>query len=255
MKLVAIYNVWDDYDWLEISTKKLESLVDGFIIVASERSNWGEISPIPEYWRDKVIVREPFFNHPLNCETDKRNFGLSLAKKAGYTHFLSLDADEVYEAEPFLKAKERFHVEPDLQGLVCATQVYFKSPRLTIGLDITLVPFIHKLTSTIKHEFNRKFPYAWNNGQIKIDPSRSLNINSGVKWDDIVMHHYSHCRKDYEKKIRNSTARNNLEASTILQSYLHAKEGEYCEFYRKSLVPATIDFGIHETDNGFVLQS
>ena len=177
MKLVAIYNVWDDYDWLEISTKKLESLVDGFIIVASERSNWGEISPIPEYWRDKVIVREPFFNHPLNCETDKRNFGLSLAKKAGYTHFLSLDADEVYEAEPFLKAKERFHVEPDLQGLVCATQVYFKSPRLTIGLDITLVPFIHKLTSTIKHEFNRKFPYAWNNGQIKIDPSRSLNIN------------------------------------------------------------------------------
>ena len=46
-------------------------LVDGFIIVASEKSNWGEISTIPEQWKDRVIIREPFFNHPLNCETDK----------------------------------------------------------------------------------------------------------------------------------------------------------------------------------------
>jgi hypothetical protein len=114
-----------------------------------------------------------------------------------------------------------------------------------------LVPHIHKLTPTIKHEFNRRFPYAWNNGQIKIDPTRSLNINSGVKWDDVVMHHYSWVRDDYQRKIRNSTARSNLERSTILQDLLHAKEGYYCEFYRKSLVPATVDFGIHET--GFAL--
>lgn len=253
MKLVAIYNVWDDYDWLEISTKKLETLVDGFIIVASEKSNWGEISPIPEKWKNKIHIREPFFNHPLNCETDKRNYGLSLAKKEGYTHFISLDADEVYEAEPFQKAKERFHVEPDLQGLVCATQVYFKSPGLTIGLDSTLVPFIHKLSPSLRHEFNRNYPYAWEGNQIKIDPSRSLNLNAGVKWDNIIMHHFSHCRIDYEKKIRNSTARNNLQKSSIMQSYLQAKAGSYCDFYRKSLVPATVDFGINETANGFAL--
>lgn len=247
MRLVAILNVWSDWDWLEISVKNLEPLVDGFIIVASEKSNWGEISPIPEYWKDKVVLREPFFNHPLNCETDKRNFGLSLAIRTGYTHFLSGDVDELYEAEPFLKAKERFHVEPDLQGLVCRTQVYFKSPKLTVGLDHTLIPFIHKLTPDIKHEFNKRYPYAWEKGNIHIDPSRSLNINSGVKMDDIIMHHYSWVREDYEKKIRNSTARNNiLKDRTLLQSLMHAKEGDYIEFYRKRLARATVDFGIPE---------
>lgn len=247
MRLVSILNVWNDYDWLDIAVKNLDPLVHGFIIVASEKSNWGEFSPIPDLWRSKVHIREPFFNHPLNCETDKRNFGLSIAKKEGYTHFLSGDVDELYEVEHFLKAKERFHVEPDLQGLVCRTQVYFKSPKLTLGLDHTLIPFIHKLNPSLKHEFNKHYPYAWERGQIHIDPSRSLNINSGVKMDDIIMHHYSWVREDYHKKIRNSTAKNNiLKDKTLLNSLVHSKEGDYVEFYRATLRRSDVDFGIPE---------
>lgn len=128
MKLCLIYTVWGDWDWMDISLDRIGCLADGVIIVASEKSNWGEISPIPEVWKHHVDIREPFFNHPLNCETDKRNYGLRLAKERGFTHFLSLDCDELYEPEAFRRAKERFHVEPDLQGLVCRTQVYFKSP-------------------------------------------------------------------------------------------------------------------------------
>jgi hypothetical protein len=248
MRLVAIFCVWDDWDWLDISTKNLESIVDGFIIVASEQSNWGESSTIPDRWKDKVIIREPVFHHPLNSETDKRNYGISEARKQKYTHFLMADADELYEAEPFLKAKERFLNEPDLQGLVCRTQVYFKSPSLTVGLDHTLVPFIHKLTPFIKCEFNKRYPYGFDDkGHIHIDPSRSYNINSGVKMDDIIMHHYSWVRANYEKKIRNSTARNNiLKDSTLLHSLVHSKEGDYIEFYRTRLARATVTFGIPE---------
>lgn len=244
MKLAAIYNVWSDWDWLDISTEIIGPLVDGIIIIASEKSNWGEVSPMPERWKDKVIIREPFFNHPLNCETDKRNYGLAIAKKENYTHFLQLDCDELYEPEDFLKAKARFENEPDLQGLVCRTQVYFKSPELTVGLDHTLVPFIHKLTPFIKNEFNRKYPYAWEKGNIHIDPSRSFNINSGVKMDDAVMHHFSWVRTDYEKKIRNSTARNNIIKSTILNDLVDGKEGDYIEFYRKRLTRCSNLFGI-----------
>jgi len=256
MKLVAIYNVWSDWDWLDISVEKFAPLVDGFVIVASEKSNWGELSPIPSRWKDKVDIREPFFNHPLNCETDKRNFGLQIAKQRGFSHFLTLDCDELYEPEAFLKAKERFHVEPDLQGLVCRTQVYFKSPTLTLGFDHTLVPFIHRLNPLIKHEFNKRYPYAWDNGHLHIDPSRSLNINSGVKMDEAVMHHYSWVRSDYEKKIRNSTARNNiLKDKTLLSNLLHAKEGDYIEFYRTRLARATVDFEIPEFHESSPLQS
>lgn len=244
MRLVAIYNVWDDYDLLTYSVKNITPLVDGVIIVASEKSNYGQVSKIPPEW--KVSIHEPQQGKsPRENETAKRNFGLELAKKAGYTHFLTMDADECYEPEPFLKAKELFK-NPDLAGLVCLCQTYFGSPKLTIGLDTTLVPFIHKLTDTIRHGFNRAYPFAWDGHSIRIDPTRSLNINSGVEKIDLIMHHYSWIRKDYRKKIKNSTARANLEKSCILKDLVLAKEGYFCEYYQKTLVRASVDFEIPE---------
>lgn len=236
MKLCAIFNVWDDYDLLEHSVKNIRPLVDGIIIIASTKSNYGEYSAIPEQWRtDELHVREPKFQIPMFSETDKRNFGLDIARQQGYTHFLTCDSDEFYKADEFLKAKERFNTDSELQGLVCALQCYFKSPTLTIGIEVTRVPFIHKLTPTIKHSFNRNYPFAWEGRDIKIDPTRSLSINEGVEWDETVMHHMSHIRKDYQKKIRNSTARANLEKSCILNDLQNAKPGYFCEYYQKTL--------------------
>lgn len=245
-KLVAIYNVWDDYDLLKYSCENIEPLVDGIIIIASEKSNYGEVSLIPDEWRDKVIIHEPVFAQAMYSETDKRNFGLSLAKKFGYTHFITMDADEFYEPNEFQSAKDYLNNNQHINGLVVESQVYFKSPTLTVGKDITLVPHIHKLTPTIRHEFNKNYPFAWSGKQLMIDPTRSLNINSGVEMFDCTMHHYSWVRKDYEKKIRNSTARANLERSTIREDLRFAKEGYFCKFYGKSLVRAQVNFNIPE---------
>jgi hypothetical protein len=246
MKLAAIYNVWDDWDLLEHSLKHIRRVVDGVVIVASSNSNHGEISFIPD-WPD-VWAREPHFKNARDSETDKRNYGIGIAKEQGYTHFLMMDADEFYEPEPFLKAKQRFIDNPNLAGLVCPCQTYFKSPQLTIGIDpVTLVPFIHKLTPTIRHGLNKSYPFAWINGQIRIDPTRQLNISSGVeRTDDVIMHHYSWVRSDFDKKIRNSTAKANLERSTIMNDLVHAKEGYFVEFYQRHLQRSTVDFGIPE---------
>lgn len=249
MKLAAIYNVWDDWEMLRYSADNISPLVDGIFIIGSERSNYGELSPIPDEWKDKVILHEPVFNQAMNSETDKRNFGLNMVRRAGYTHFIMLDADEFYDRKEFTEAKNLFICNPDLAGMVVKCQTYFRSPKLTIGLDTTLVPFIHKITPTIKHEFNRSYPFAWIDGNIRIDPTRSLNINSGVEFREITMHHYSWIRKDYEKKIRNSTARQNLERSTIREDLRLAKEGYFCKFYGKVLVRAQVDFNIPEFDD------
>lgn len=253
MRLCAIYNIWNDWDLLYYSTKNIQGLVDGIIVIYSNLSNYGEKDNsvlgkefIEQNPQINFINREPSLNNPMNCETDKRNFGLKMAKEFGYTHFIMMDADEFYNPLEFIKAKERFHVEPDLQGLVCATQVYFKIPTLTIGMDTTLVPFIHKITPTLQHSFNRNYPFAWIDGKIKIDPTRSLNINSGVEWSDIVMHHYSWVRKDYAKKIRNSTAKANIERSSIVQDLENAKPGYYCDFYKKILHEVPNYFNIPE---------
>lgn len=254
MKLCAIYNVWDDYDLLELSIENIKSLVQGVIIITSTKSNYGEVSELPDFikWTNQpslnisVYVREPQFSHPMNSETDKRNFGLNKARELGYTHFIMMDADEFYHPEDFLKEKQRFIDNPDLQGLVSPTRVYFKSPTLTIGLDTTLVPFIHKITPTLKHEFNRRYPFAWQGHNIKIDPTRSLNIDSGVEMCDIVMEHMSYVRRDLRKKVRNSTAKANIEKSSLFQDYKNAKEGVYCEFYKKTLISVPNYFNIPE---------
>lgn len=233
------------------SLDAVQPLVDGVVIVYSETSNFGEKGATPFLLQaaevESVYQVEPNLKiTPRENETYKRNYGLHIAREQGYTHFLTMDADEFYEPEPFLKAKERFLNEPNLAGLVCQCQTYFKSPQLTIGLDTTLVPFIHKLTPTIRHEFNKRYPFAWEGNQIRIDPTRSLNINSGVERTDLIMHHYSWIRKDFNKKIRNSTARRNLERSTILNDLLLAKEGYFVQFYQRHLKRSTVDFGIPE---------
>jgi hypothetical protein len=247
MKLCAIYNVWNDWELLMYSLKNIEPLVDGFIIIGSEYSNYGEFSPLPK--DPNIYQREPQFRDARNSETDKRNYGLKIAREQGYTHFLTMDADEFYEPEPFLKEKARFLNEPNLKGLVCRCRTYFKSPQLTIGYDHTLVPFIHELTPKIHHTFNRNYPFAWEGKNIKIDPTRSLSIDSGVEMTDLTMEHFSWIRKDYQKKIRNSSAKSNLERSNILNDLVLAKEGYFVEFYQRHLQRSTVSFGIPEFHN------
>ena len=244
MRLAALYNVWADWEMLEHSIRNIRPLVDGVIIVGSSRSNYGEYYELPD--KREIWIREPQFNDPRASETDKRNYALGIAREEGYTHFLTMDADEFYEPEAFSKEKEKFEDDPTLEGLVCQCQVYFKSPKLTIGIEQTLVPFIHKLTPTIRHEFNKRYPFAWDGGNLRIDPTRSLNISSGVERTDLIMHHYSWIRPDYELKIRNSTARRNLERSSILNDLLLAKEGYFVEFYQRHLQRSSVDFGIPE---------
>jgi len=256
MRLVAIYNVWDDYELLKLSVENILPVVDGVIIVNSQKSNYGEPytgNTTLCIWNNDskaidFIQYDPDLKKlPGENERNKRNIGLEEAKRLGYTHFIMMDADEFYEPEPFLKEKERF-LNENLNGLVCASQVYFKSPKLTIGLDTTRVTFIHKITPNLRFEFNKNFPFAFDKQAIRIDPTRQLNINSGVEWSDIIMHHYSYVRRDFEKKIRNSTARNNLENSTIRQDLMQAKENYFCKFYGKTLIRASVDFNIPDFD-------
>jgi hypothetical protein len=252
MKLAAIYNVWHDWDLLRLSVANMQKCVDGVILVVSEYSNYGERDQSFRIEFDMGIagcshfIKEPDQKlKPVDNERAKRNYGLEIAKKAGYTHFIMMDCDELYEPEQVKEDLKEFEYHK-LNGLVCGSQVYFKSPQLTIGIDTTLVPYIHKITPELKFEWNKAYPMAWVDGQIRIDPTRQLNITSGVRWSQTVMHHYSWVRRNIEVKIRNSTARSNIERSTLRQDYLSAKEGYFVNFYGKSLVRAQVDFKIPE---------
>lgn len=240
MKLIATYNVWaDGLDLLEKSVDNILPVVDQVLIVFSNTSNFGQHIPFTRLSpREKVayVNLEPFLHRsPHENECDKRNFGLKFAKEQWFTHFINMDSDEFYEQDKFSEQKELIESK-NLAGMVCGTKVYFKLPTLCVD-DHTLVPFIHKVTPEIKFQLGAiYYPFAYDSaGHAHIDPTRRLNITQGVEMSDIIMHHQSWIRSDFNLKIENSAARNNLKKSSIYKDLENAAPGVYNEFYRKQL--------------------
>lgn len=243
MKLAAIYNAWaDGADLLKKSIDNISPVVDGIFVVYSELSNYGT----RREWNVEEHLNEKCFKvlyspgvRPVgaaaNHECAKRNAGLDAARNFGFTHFLMLDCDEFYQPDEVEIYKEWID-KNNIAGTVCGLKTYFKLPTLTIGMDHTLVPFIHRITPTLKFEMDSKtYPFAYDAAGAHIDPTRRLNITSGVEKIDIVMHHYSWVRSDFVLKIENSSARNNLRRSSILADLDRAAPGAWNEFYRTHL--------------------
>jgi hypothetical protein len=251
MKICAIINFWDGEELLPYCINNWKKCVDAVIVVYSNKSNHALTQKDNDqyvttgdnvYW---VNCEPNWIKTPMINERDKRNFGLQVARDMGFDLFVMSDCDEFYDPQMFHEELKRF-TNSKLQGLVCASQVYFKSPTLTIGLDITRVTFIHRVTKNLKFELNSKYPFAFDGRNIYIDPTRQLNIFNGVEWSQIVMHHYSWVRKDFERKIKNSTASVNLERSSIREDLVLAKEGYFVNFYGKELVRVPNLFEIPE---------
>lgn len=245
MKLVLIYNLWDGEEIFKHSYENMAPLSDGVIIVWSRLSNNCQNVGNFDVTKYKAISvnHEPSpAKTKQENERDKRNAGLREAKRHDFTHFLMLDCDEVYDPQEFLMEKQRIE-KNNLDGLVCRVKTYFKRPDLTIGYDpSTRVPFIHKLTPSLHYGMNKRYPFAYDEGGARIDPTRQLNIKRGVEWSDITMHHYSHVRNDIRVKIENSSA--NLGRSSLLEDWLNAKEGYFVKMYNRVLVSCKNQFNI-----------
>lgn len=236
MRLAGIWIVWDDYELLYHSFNAIRSVVDEVIVIASETSTMGEKSPIPQQYMNPALLSGLHKYEPQaglsqrDNERNKRNYGLKKAREAGCTHFLMLDADEYYDPQAIQEAKEEFN-DPTLNGLVCASKIYIRSPELCTD-DFTRVPFIHKLTPELQFKKNYEYPFSCGYHGILIDPTRTLNITEGVKMSHSIMHHMTLVRRDVKKKIRNSSGEKIKQFSELLiLDYVKAKEGYRLRYY------------------------
>lgn len=241
MKLAAIYNVFDGVEWLGRSIEQIKDHVDLIIIVYQDVSNYGE-----KYNNYEAIIRvletlTPekyiFFTFipnlsksPMELETRKRQLGIYAARELECTHFLHIDCDELYY--DFAKLKEEY-ISRGLDGSVCEMYTYFKSENLRLeNVDNYFVPFIHKLTPNTKCGIVYSYPFY-------VDPTRRISDCQTVELlTSGKMHHYSWVRDDINLKIRNSTARFNIEKSQLLQDYLNpeAGEGYFLKDYNQKLI-------------------
>lgn len=246
MRLVAIYNAWDGIELLSGSIRSIIDHVDGVIIVYQSVSNFGEVyDPLPEINAAIAGINKPislFQYKPLPSmggtlnEREKRNLGLKIAIQKEYTHFLHMDCDEYYL--DFGKAKREF-IESGAEGSVCPLYTYFKKPTLRFeNPDGYFVPFIHRLR---KDSFAGRKPYPF-----YVDPTRRINETNVIKLSE-YMHHYSWVRKDIERKARNSSAKSNLEAGTMLKDYFNENVGPgyYVKDYDQKLVEVENYFSIN----------
>lgn len=224
MKLAAIYNVWDSEELLVPSMRRMADEVDLFIIVYQVVSNYGEeYSPLDtivsaglmEFNNIRLARYTPKpGQNPGQSERDKRNLGIFLAKEHNCTHFLHLDCDEFYK--DFRNAKRQY-ISSGNDGSVCMLHTYFKKPTLRLeGIDNYYVPFIHKL--------HKKTQAGVGNYPFYVDPTRKINTHD-VALIQEPMHHMSWVRKDIKRKVRNSTARYNIERSQLLKDYMDPNTG------------------------------
>lgn len=215
MRLAAIYNVFDGVELLKGSMERVAPHVDVFIIVYQTTSNFGEkFFGLDKYNLDvfgvpvfKIKYIPPSIGGAHN-EAKKRQIGIDTALELKCTHFLHMDCDEYYQ--DFGRAKFEFE-RSGAGGSVCALFTYFKDPRFRCEtLDNYYVPFIHKLeANTVTGVLD--YPFY-------VDPTRRIN-ELNVVLISAIMHHFSYIRTDIQMKARNSSAKKNIERSTLLQDY------------------------------------
>lgn len=230
MKLAAIYNVWDGVELLKGSMNCLKNSVDIFIIIYQDVSNFGEhYNPLPEMDLQgfNYILKKhtPYALVGSFNEIIKRNSGLDIAKKEGCTHFVHMDCDEYYT--DFAKAKTQY-IDSGKNGSVCKLYTYFKKPTWRFEHpDNYYVPFIHKLFPETKAG-NKKYPFY-------VDPTRRINETDVIEIPTL-MHHFSWVRNNIERKARNSSSKNNIAKSILMETYFSQElennpEGYYVKDY------------------------
>lgn len=242
MKLACIYNVWDGVELLRGSMLCRKNDVDLFIIVYQEISNFGEkYNPLPyidvDGFNNIVLIKyTPNSVEGTKNEIAKRNLGLNIAKENNCTHFLFSDCDEYFE--DFKQAKD-LYIKSAHGGSVCKILTYFQKPTLRFkNTDNYYVPFIHKL-STDTTAGVRQYPYY-------VDPTRRVNEVSVINLKSIFMHHFSWVRRDIRMKVRNSSAKKNIEKSNLIKDYFNSylKAGDIIKDYDQVLVETKNIFNI-----------
>jgi len=213
MKLGVSYNLFDGEELLEGSIKQIRNEVDYISVVYQTTSNFGnpcniELVDLLNRLKSEGLIDELFEYKPkVNKgghfnEITKRNIGLSLSQGAGCTHHMSMDSDEYYITEQFIKLKNNIE-EGDYDSSYCQMQTYYKSWEYSLEpAEEYYVSLIFKIKNDSSYVLGASSP-------VLVDPTRRMdptNKHLVLKREDIQMHHGSYIRNNIRTKLENSSA-------------------------------------------------
>lgn len=255
MTVGVSYSFFDSEELLSFSVDSIREKVDYVNVVFQEVSNHGNkatneakellLSLYKDKKVDDIIIYNPNLSiSPSINELNKRNLGLYKARERGLSHFMCMDADEFYDTNEFLNAKEQI-IKNDYDATVCTILNYFKEPTIRFDkIDNYYVPFIYKIRNNTEFILNCPFP-------VLADPTRKMPAQNfyAFKEEEVVMHHFSYVRKNILNKLTNSSARVNFDR------YIN----QYVEYYNNWQYGDSIlsfdmtpkDFKVIRVDNKF----
>ncbi len=229
-KLGVSYSVWDGEELLEQSIKQIRPVVD-YVNVVWQRLSWygRECNPdleekLLKLKSDGLIDELIFFEPDLTVtpsynEVNKRNVGLRAARRAGCTHFMTMDTDEFYDTQQFADAWADI-VNRNLTHTACNIVNYINPTLRYRDYGILFIPFIHKINCGE----NLRLGCLQHGVPCLIDPTRQIPLRRSSRFCflvGVVMHHMLHVRKNIIKKIENSSFASTESGKQIMQdSYL-----------------------------------
>lgn len=216
MKLGIAYNIFDDaLELLEPSIRSVRKHADYITIVYQNISNFGNAATLDILFElerlksigliDNYIKYVPMLQQGGHYnELMKRNIGLFDCKRNDCSHFMSMDSDELYLDSELAYIKEEMD-KNDYDASACQMLTYYKSGEYILDPpEEYYVSLIYKI-SNLAFQLNANFP-------VLVDPTRRIpseNVRI-FKREEIQMHHFSGVRKDYRKKLENSSAKVNF---------------------------------------------
>lgn len=152
---------------------------------------------------DDVSVYVPDFDVPPAVnEHRKRLLGLELAKKAGVSHFMTMDCDEYYRPSEFRRAREIIE-ERGVRVSAVRSYLHIKRPIWrSREPDTTCCAFLTAIDRVSNLELNGDYPCL-------VDPTRRLNGGEQpylfFEPDTVAMYHMNLVRHDLSTKLKNSS--------------------------------------------------
>lgn len=234
--LCLCINAFDASELLETLITEIRDEVDWVIALYQNESycgNKADQEDLEELWRlknigliDELIEFKGDKSKPhREQETDKRNYGIMLARERGHSHFLSIDSDEFYNKDQFREAKKQIN-ENGWNVTYWSYVNYYKD--FEHYLMYPFKPYVTGICSTyFTFLFNGPAPGP-------TDPTRRINnpynIGMYVFPDDVIlMAHASWIRKDIRKKLENWSAKSYFNKELLdkaVKRWYEWKEGD-----------------------------
>jgi len=222
-KVGVSVNLFDGYDFLEVSLRVLRPFVDHINIVYQILSNnlaltdesveqmvldFYEEGLIDEYY--KFDPPSVFDGKPQFLECKKREIGKQIAYAAGVNLFSTIDADEIYTPELLFNAVVEMKDGAD----VCFAPIwsFYKYPDTYYKEPETFkVPFLYRL--------NERSQFSMTNPRKDlVDLTRNLNYKTKVI-AKVPMYHMSYIRDNIHSKFHaSSNYRNGIRFYNVIKT-------------------------------------